>query len=514
MVSSRGFLACAGISSVLGQDLFMAVKDQGTRRRRTAPSDSSYLVALRSCGIVDVFQQWTFDPDTSLIQMRHSEFSWEQYCLGADEAGQPIVTMCSESSPLQQWTQQPNSAGGHQWKNNGNEMCLTLDTSDDDSEAVVLGFCNEVAEAGWFEEVDALPLNMLRTVVQADEADGTGSKQRKCLSAIVQDGLPGPAPEFQDNSVCQHVATGLPDVSIPMLGPLDAPLGIKITLENFTLQIPELVGNFLSCGLYDEAPGGLVTRKGKMSLDMDIPEIPFKASFFHFERPPAHGSGRVDGSVHAVITVKLDYDLANPDLTCSDFDITIPDMKLDISGGGGWELLLDAVTGAIKAIVKGAVPKALNPKVCPVLNRETAVVSQCSDTAAGGLLPFVECVFKGPVCTTAPCYSCDNELGSCSEVPVNTTRSTTSIDSCSQNCVAPSPPPPACLDDGQCTDGGDATQCCTGRINRHGLFGCKYGECGCLAKGVCVLLENKNDCCSQSAHRDLLCDALLGHTCN
>jgi hypothetical protein len=487
----------------------MAQKDQGTRRRRSAPSDSSYLVELRNCGLTELFQSWTYEADTGLLQMRHTELSWEAFCLGIDGSEAPIVSKCSETDVTQQWTQEANTAGGHRYKNTGANLCLQLDGNDDDKQGVVAGFCNDVAETGWFEETDALPVNMLRTVVLDDK-----SKQRKCLSAITQDDLPGPAPESQDASVCQHIMEGLPNTTIATLGPLAAPLGIKITLENFTLQLPELVGNFATCGLYDAAPGGLVSRNGKLTLDMDIPEIPFTVDWFHFERPPAHGSGQADGSVHAVISVNLDYDLGNPDLTCTDFDIQIPDMKLGIHGGGGWELLLDAVTGALKALIKSAVPKVANPAVCPILNRETEVIDQCQYAAAGGLIPFVSCVLRGPVCMTPPCYACDNELGSCSEVPINTTHSTGSIDSCSNSCKAPAPPPAPCLEDGQCTSGGDAHECCTGRINRHGLFGCSYGECGCLEKGTCVLLENKNDCCSQSAHRDLLCDALLGHTCN
>jgi len=507
MVSSRGILSCAGISSVLGQDLFMS--SQGTRRRRTAPSDSSYLVALRNCGVTEVFQSWTFDTDTSLIQMRHTEFSWEQYCMGVDSTEQVTVTACSESDITQQWTQETNSAGGHQWKNTGANLCLTVDANDDDKETVLMGFCNEIAETGWFEETDALPLNMLRTVVY-DET----SKQRKCLSAVVQDKLPGPPPQSQDASVCQHVMNNLKDVKIPYIGPIDAPLGIKMSLENFTLQLPELVGNFSTCGFYDAAPGGLVSRNGTLTLDMDIPVIPFNVPHFHFERPPAHGSGMADGSVHALISMQLDYDLANPELTCSGFDIQIPDLKLDVHDGGGWELLLDAVTGAIKSIIKNNVPKVLNPEICPVVNRETEVVHQCSDAAAGGAVEFALCVIRGPVCMTPPCYACDNELGSCSEVPINTTQSTGSIDSCATSCVAPAPPPPPCVEDGQCTDAGNEHSCCTGRVNRKGLFGCKYGTCGCLDKGTCVGLDSKRDCCSLSSHRDLLCDALLGHRCN
>lgn len=439
--------------------------------------------------------------------MRHQELTWEAFCLGVDPKEYAVVGPCSESDPTQQWTQEENGSGGHRYKNVASSLCLQLDTNDDDSEAVKVGFCNDIPEAGWFEETDALPLNMLRTVV-FDEP----SKQRKCLSAVVQDDLPGPPPEAQDGTVCQHICQALPNVSIPFIGPLDAPLGIKMSLENFTLQLPELVGKFDTCGFYDAAPGGLVSHKGTLTLDMDIPEIPFNVPHFHFERPPAHGSGMADGSVHAVISLQLDYNLQNASLECSGFDIKIPDMKLGLHDGGGWELLLDAVTGAIKSIIKSAVPKVADPAICPIINRYAEVVDQCSDAAKDGAVAFALCVLKGPVCMTPPCYACNHELGSCAEVPINTTHSTGSIESCSNSCVAPAPPPPPCIEDGQCTDGGADHSCCTGRVNRKGLFGCKYGTCGCLDAGNCT--AHKNDCCSLSAHRDLLCDALLGHRCN
>jgi hypothetical protein len=367
-----------------------------------------------------------------------------------------------------------------------------------------MGFCNDIAEAGWFEVIDAFPLNQLRTVVLDADAN-----QRKCLSAWTEDGLPGQLP-VQDSTVCQKVMTNLKDVDIPFLGPIDAPLGIRISLENFTLKLPELVGNFTTCGLYpiDVSDG---SKKGTLSLDMDIPEIPFHTPWFHFERPPAHGSGQADGSVRAVISVKLDYDLQNPKLECSGFDITIPDMQLTLSGGGGWELLLKAVTGAFKSLIESGVPKVLNPKVCPVINSYAAGVDECSDQAAAGLVPFVTCILQGPTCQTKPCYACDSELGSCGEVEPGTPRSSSSIDDCALQCKAPAPPPPPCIEDEQCTDAGVDHSCCTGRVIREGLDGCKYGKCGCLDAGSCT--GHKNNCCSLSAKRDLLCDALLGHRC-
>jgi len=504
MVASHTLLACSGLSWAFGQDLFIASK--GSRRRRSVPASSSYRVALGNCGRTDFFQSWSYQDDTKLIQMQNKAFGWEEWCLGVDLAtGSPIVHSCTEGDVSQQWEQEPNGQGGHRWKNTGANLCLQLDTVDDDVDAVTMGFCNDVAEAGWFEVIDAFPLNQLRTVVFDNDAS-----QRKCLSAVTgQDDLPGPPPT-QDNTVCQKIMGNLNPVEILELGPVDAPLGIRISLENFTLNLPGLIGNFTTCGLYPEAVSD-GSRQNTMILDMDIPEIPFHAPWFHFERPPAHGSGVADGSVRAVIRVRLDYNLQNASLECSGFDITIPDMQLKLSGGGGWELLLKAVTGAIKSIIENKVPEALNPVVCPVINNYAAVVDQCQDQAAAGIVPFVTCVLQGPTCTEKPCFACNSDLGSCGEVDAGTARSHKSIDTCAENCKAPAPPPAPCVEDEQCAEESADRSCCTGRVMRKPVDGCKYGQCGCLESGSCT--AHKNNCCSLSAKRDLLCDALLGHRC-
>lgn len=442
--------------------------------------------------------------------MRNSAFGWEQWCLGVDlPTNSPIVQACSEGDVSQQWEKESNGDGaGHRWKNIGANLCLQLNSIDDDPDAVTTGFCNDVPEAGWFEVIDAFPLNQLRTVVFDEDAG-----QRKCLTAFTDADLPGPAPTTQDSSVCQHIMGNLKPVEIPLIGPLDAPLGIRISLENFTLNLPGLIGNFTTCGLYPQDVTGDGSGKGIMHLDMDIPAIPFHVPWFHFERPPAHGSGVADGAVHAVLKVKLDYDLHNPNVTCVDFDIDIPDLTLKLSQGGGWELLLKAVTGAIKSAIKSAVPNVLNPAVCPALNRYTAVIDQCQDAAQSGIVSFVTCVLQGPTCQTKPCYSCDSSIGSCGEVEPGTPRSTGDIEGCAENCKAPPSPPPPCIEDEQCADASSEANCCSGRVIRESLDGCKYGKCGCLEAGECTL-HGKGSCCSLSAHRDLLCDALLGHRCD
>jgi len=66
-----------------------------------------------------------------------------------------------------------------------------------------------------------------------------------------------------------------------------------------------------------------------------------------------------------------------------------------------------------------------------------------------------------------------------------------------------------CLPDGQCTDKGKASSCCTERL--HKTLDCGKGRCGCLIDGACAL--SKDDCCSGTSHGTLACAGGLSVRC-
>lgn len=186
-------------------------------------------------------------------------------------------------------------------------------------------------------------------------------------------------------------------------------------------------------------------------------------------------------------------------------------MQIKLSGGGGWAPIVQLVTGAVESTVKSQVPQTVDPQVCPVVDKLALRVNQCGDAAALGPTELLLCVLTGksPVCTTPPCYGCDSIIGKCSEVPAGTNGSTPSQPDCALACVPP-PSPPHCISDGDCTDAGLGHSCCSGR--KHATAKCKYGRCGCIAKGDCA--DNTNDCCSGKGHKTAKCSLGVGYRCD
>lgn len=334
--------------------------------------------------------------------MQASKLDDGPFCLGVDvnpNAGDKHDTMgnylafvglCSRADLMQGWTQEPNGPGGHRYHHGPSDKCMKwFDSSRSgapNANTVKMGPCNDDLPAGWFEDAQAFPRNLLRNIV-----DDPDDNERKCLSAISKGDLPGKHHDH-DASVCQQVMQLLPNVSVPSIGPIHAPAGVTVTIKDLTLQLPHILKNFNTCGFYDEGPGGLASHKGTLTLDMDIPEVPFKVPHWHFERPPFHGSGSADGWVNAVIRLKVDYDLAHPNLKCNDFNIDIPDVHLEMHGGGAWHPIVKDVTGAIKSVIKSEVPKLANPAVCPIIDDLAQFIDQCSDAASQGPVAFVLCV--------------------------------------------------------------------------------------------------------------------------
>merc|ERR1711862_722811 len=101
-----------------------------------------------------------------------------------------------------------------------------------------------------------------------------------------------------------------------------------------------------------------------------------------FKGLDTHGSGTGDGHAHAVIKLTIDYDLVAYSLACDTFDITLPDLDLELKGGGAWHPIVHELTGTIEKVVKSAVPDNVNPVVCPTVNKLALRANECADTAA------------------------------------------------------------------------------------------------------------------------------------
>ena len=351
-----------------------------------------------------------------------------------------------------------------------------------------------------------MPVNQLRTMAW----DGPTSS-RKCLSAVARSDLPGPPPK-KGHSICSKVSALLPNVTIPFFGPEKAG-PVTITLHNLTLILPAIdLNNFSICGFYDSGPGGLAEGRGTLNWELGIPKVPFHIEQFHFELPPAHGSGVINGWAQAHVKIALDYDLKKPRLSCDNFTLALGHLEMKIHGGGGWHSLLATLTKAIESIVRKLIPSTIDPEVCPAINKLALRVNECGDAAKLGPVALLLCIISGkpPVCKEAPCFACDDSTHTCKQVDPGTNRSTDNKHDCDLSCAAPPPPPAPCVPDGHCATSSLEHGCCSKRLHR--TVKCKYGRCGCIRKGECS--DSKNDCCSKKGHKTAACSAGIGYRCD